>query len=368
MRRLAVILFTLLLAACTARMTPEALEPVSYTVPQARTVNMLVATSRGVDQKSGAFDAERARALSFAALTVSIPPGHKPGDIEWKRSTERKPEKAFVALANTRLDEAAFRAALDRLIPPSGEVFVFVHGYNTNYEEGVVRLAQIANDTGVPAPVLFSWPSRGAVAEYLTDRETVLASRVRLDQFLTFLAATPRVKTINIFGHSMGSMLTMETLQMAKLRGDVNYGGKLGAVVLAAPDIDMDVFAAQLEVIGNRNRPTAILISDQDRALKLAQRLAGGVVRVGAATPEELQAQLSLQRLGITAVDIAKLQGKDQLAHTTFAENPVLLRQIGLYLGGRGGGAPPIGAGSFILDATGRLLALPGNLLTRAAQ
>ncbi|HMT14056.1 MAG TPA: alpha/beta fold hydrolase [Aestuariivirga sp.] len=367
MRRLAVILLTLILAACTARVTPEALLPVTYTVPQARTVNMVVATSRGTDDKTGYLDADRATTLSFAALTVSLPPTHKAGEIEWKRANDRKPEKAFVALRNDRLTALQFETALAALIPPSGEVFVFVHGYNTLYEEGVFRLAQIAADTGVPAPILFSWPSRGAVTDYLTDRETVLATRNRFDDFLRELAAMPRVKTINIFAHSMGSMLTMETLQMAKLKGDVNYGGKLNALVLAAPDIDSDVFAAQLEVIGNRGRPTAILISRDDRALQLAQRLAGGVVRVGAATPESQATLVAIKKLGITAIDITDLKGADSLDHNTFAESPVLLQQIARYLGGKPG-TRPVAAGAFIIDATGRLLAFPGNFLSRMAQ
>lgn len=367
MRRLAVLLFTLLLAACTARTTPEALLPVAYTVPQAQTVNMVVATSRGVDEKTGAFDAERATSLSFAALTVSLPPGHQKGKVEWKRSTQREPDKAFVALRNDRLDEAEFRAALDALIPASGEVFLFVHGYNVLYEEGVFSLAQIVSDTGVKAPILYSWPSRGAVTDYLTDRESVLASRNRLDQFLRLLSAMPRVKRINIFAHSMGTMLTMETLQMATLRGDANYGGKLDVVVLAAPDIDIDVFAAQMEVIGNRQRPTAILISRTDRALKLSQRLAGGVSRLGAATPRQEETLAAVKRLGIIAVDITDLKGGDSLDHSKFAQSSVVLQQIARYLGGQGGTAP-VAAGAFILDATGRLLAMPGNLLQRAAQ
>jgi esterase/lipase superfamily enzyme len=127
------------------------------------------------------------------------------------------------------------------------------------------------------------------------------------------------------------------------------------------------VFAAQMEVIGDRGRPTAILISRTDRALKLSQRLAGGVSRLGAATPRQEETLAAVKRLGIIAVDITDVKGNDTLDHSKFAQSSVVLNQIARYLGGQGG-TPPIAAGAFILDATGRLLALPGNLLSQAAQ
>ena len=43
----------------------------------------------------------------------------------------------------------------------AGKVGVFVHGYNSNYQESLYRLAQITADGNIKAtPVAFSWPSR----------------------------------------------------------------------------------------------------------------------------------------------------------------------------------------------------------------
>jgi esterase/lipase superfamily enzyme len=93
-----------------------------------KTVNIVVATSRGRDEKTGSFDNRRANTLSYQALTISMPPGHQPGEIEWQRMQQSNPAKDFVALQNRPVDRASFEAALAALVPPSGEVFLFIHG------------------------------------------------------------------------------------------------------------------------------------------------------------------------------------------------------------------------------------------------
>ena len=44
----------------------------------------------------------------------------------------------------------------------------------------------------------------------------------------------------------MGNFLFVETLRQATIRGNGRFGGKLGQVMLAAPDIDIDVFRRQM--------------------------------------------------------------------------------------------------------------------------
>ena len=55
----------------------------------------------------------------------------------------------------------------------SGQVLVFIHGFNDRFEDAVFRFAQVVHDSDAPVvPVLFTWPSRGSVLAYGYDRES----------------------------------------------------------------------------------------------------------------------------------------------------------------------------------------------------
>ncbi|MCA0424805.1 MAG: alpha/beta hydrolase [Proteobacteria bacterium] len=347
---------------------PGALVPVEASAPGAKSVALLAATTRGISSETGAFNSTRAKALSFQKLTVSIPPNHKTGEIEWPETLPGKAEKSFVTLSNEMLDEARFNAMVDRMIPANGQVLVFVHGYNTTHEDAVFRLAQIINDSEMKAlPILFSWPSRGVVKDYLTDRESIFASRTRMLRMFTMLSRHPRVKGIDVLAHSMGTMLTMETLQMAKLAGKPDFGGKLNLLILAAPDIDVDVFMTQFEVIGRRKGQTVILVSRDDKALKLSSRLAGDVVRVGAASPSARASLAAIEKYGFTVIDLTDLSSSDSINHSKFAASPLVVRKLSLRMSDNqtvDGAVPRVG--SFMIDTAGRVLEAPVNILRGA--
>lgn len=368
LKRLTALFVLLFVAACTTRDMPGALVPVEVAAPDARTMTLMVATSRGISPETGAFDSSRAKTVNYQQLVVSIPPGHKAGEIEWPDSLPGKAEKNFVTLGNSILDETAFKKALDRAVPANGNVLVFVHGYNTTHEEGVFRLAQIAHDAAMPAlPLLFSWPSRGAVKDYLTDRESIMVARLKLLHVLTLLSRHPRVKSFDVLAHSMGTMLTMETLQMAKLSGDSEFRGKMGALILAAPDIDVDVFLTQFEVVGRRKGPTAILISRDDRALQLSRRLAGDVVRVGAASPRAQASIEAIQKYGFTVVDLTGISSSDNANHTKFAASPLVVQKLSIRMSDNQqlqAGLP--GVGAFVIDTAGRVLEAPATIIREA--
>ena len=72
--------------------------------------------------------------------------------------------------------KANFDARIKRM--PGRRVLIFVHGFNTRFEEAVYRFAQIVHDARVDvAPVLFTWPSGGNVTDYVYDRDSAVYSR-----------------------------------------------------------------------------------------------------------------------------------------------------------------------------------------------
>jgi len=224
--RVIVVVLCLCLAACVSSKKPEVLNPVAASAPGARAIDVHVATTR-VPEPNGYFSDRRGQHLSFQYVKISIPPDHTPGQIEWHTGEFGDPGKNFVTLDNRVLAEQQFLRNLEARLPASGEVMVFVHGYNTNHEEAIFRLAQMAADGDTKiAAIAFTWPSRGVVKDYVTDRESSTAARGHLIDFLTMLSRSPKIKAINLFAHSMGAMLTTDALMLAKLRGNGEFGGK----------------------------------------------------------------------------------------------------------------------------------------------
>jgi esterase/lipase superfamily enzyme len=201
---------------------------------------------------------------------------------------------------------------------------IFIHGYNTSFDSAVYRATQIAHDSGYPGtPVLFSWASGGSTKDYVYDRESASVARDQLEATLRLLAQSG-ARRIDIVAHSMGTWVTMEALRQLALTGDRNLGGKLGDVVLASPDIDVDVFKSQMRRYGKPDRPFFLMLSSDDRALKLSGIIAGNRPRVG-----DYGDAADLAEYGVVVVDLSKEKGVDRLNHTKFADNPELVKLLG---------------------------------------
>ena len=109
--------------------------------------------------------------------------------------------------------------------------------------------------------MVFSWPSRASLLDYGYDRESAMWSRDALQQVLDGLIASPVVGHIHIVAHSIGTMLTMEALRQLYAQLGEEAANRIGAVVFASPDIDMDGFSSSVQRIGplaakdHRGRP-----------------------------------------------------------------------------------------------------------------
>ena len=92
--------------------------------------------------------------------------------------------------------------------------------------------------------VHFSWPSAAHPLGYTYDRDSVLYARDGLEQLLRQVSAAGPDRII-LVGHSLGSMLVMETLRQMEIRSPAWAQRNLGGVVLVSPDLDVDVFRQQ---------------------------------------------------------------------------------------------------------------------------
>ncbi|MFN3673935.1 MAG: alpha/beta hydrolase, partial [Bosea sp. (in: a-proteobacteria)] len=241
------------------------------------------------------------------------------------------PAQHFSVADVGRLDLAPVVAEVKREIQrrPAAErdVLVFVHGYNTSFADAAFRFAQIVYDSGFKGvPVLFTWPSRGQLLQYPYDRESAFYSRDFLELNLRAIAKDLGTTRIDVLAHSMGTLLTLEAVRQASIRGDGNFGGKLRDVILAAPDVDLDVFRTQMRQI---KRPVTVFVSADDRALAFSRRFAGDKTRLGAISAKDTEIIAELEGLGATIIDLSEVASSDSLNHAKFAASPKVVQLIG---------------------------------------
>ena len=357
--------FALLLTGCATRPGTEVLQTMGETVPGAQVVTVYAATTREREApNSNVFTAGRAREANYSSFTVSVPPGHQPGQIEWP--TERiDPQTTFATIEQRILTHRGFFEQVAASSSGKRDVTIFVHGYNYNFPEALYRLTQMSADAHLEGtPVLFAWPSQAALAGYVADKDSVTYSRDALADMLSELASDGRVGSIDVVAHSMGRWLTVEALRQLRLAGKDDVIDRL-AVILAAPDIDVDVFRAQMDVLGPMSPPLAVLVSPDDRALLLSNRLSGARQRVGTLDIHDPRVQEAAREANVAITDISSLEASDGLNHDRY----VNLAAVYPELSGERGDAPGPGirrAGAFVFNTVGATISSPFTLVGEA--
>ena len=310
-----------LLAGCASRPGVGALLSNHAVSAVGKDHTILVATTRERDSRPGTyFGGERAQSVSYATVTVAVPPTHVPGKIEWPSRAPGNPETDFVVRDAAYLDsEREFVKTLNAQLamrpPGKRRVFVFIHGYNTMFAEGLYRFTQIVDDADAPAvPVLFTWASRGHVTDYVYDSNSATAARDELEHTLRLVFAS-NAEAVNILAHSMGNWVTVEALRQIKISAKLPPMKKLGAVVLAAPDIDIDVFKSQMRRFGKPRKPFFVIVSRDDKALRFSDFIAGGKERLGSYSNDA-----ELTALGAVVIDLTDVKATDRSNHAKFAQ------------------------------------------------
>ncbi|WP_394892439.1 alpha/beta hydrolase [Mesorhizobium sp. AaZ16] len=322
----------LLIGGCAARQqTHDLLSQPAIAVPASAIAakhEIFVATTRArAEIPNEVFSGQRSPVTSYARVDITVPAIHKTGAIE-RRKKRQKPDPAKFFVANDVAgyeSEAAFSNALRADIAArGGRALVFIHGYNTAFDSAIYRVTQIAHDAGYSGtPVLFSWASGGKTVDYVYDSNSASAARDALEETLR-LVARSGAKRIDIIAHSMGNWVTMEALRQLAITGDRDLDGKLGDVVLASPDIDVDVFKTQMARYGKPKKPFFLFLSDDDRALRLSSLIAGNKPRLG----DYGKAQ-DIAEYGFVVVDLSNVESSDRLNHMKFADNPLLVKMLG---------------------------------------
>ena len=336
---------TLTLAACVAdglapadRHRGDFLALASASPGDPAPVQVFVASTR---ERGG--DAEREGRAHFALVSIGVPPNHRIGVVERSSFGVNDARRDFTVLSRRSMDEADFLGEMAaRVAGRSGggrDVLIYVHGYDVGLDEARFRVAQIAADTrfqGVSA--LFTWDSNGrsGLRAYESDKESATIARDALEKLLEQVAHAPGVGRIHILAHSMGAWLAMESLRAIAIAGHPDLDGRLGEIMLAAPDIDLGVFGQQIARVGPEH--VSIFVSSTDRALSLSSHIAGDRPRLGGLDPSNSRDLQELEALGVRVYDTSRLNA-DLIGHNSFAEVPVVVGAIGALLESSGGDA-----------------------------
>jgi len=362
----AVLALAVFCGACASRPESGYLLPVATEAPGASDVTILIASTRERDPRPGTmYNGERSGTIDYARATVSVPPNHVAGSIEWAGAAPGDPNSNFVVREESYLDgDAQFLRDLNAQLAtqPAGhrKALLFVHGYNTMFAEGLYRFAQVVHDAkSTAAPVFFTWASRGELSQYVYDTNSATAARDALEHTIRLLVAS-NADQVNILAHSMGNWATVEALRQIKISERLPNAGKLGLIVLAAPDIDVDVFKSQLQRFGKLKKPFYVVLSRDDRALALSNFIAGGEGRLGDfANSQELAA------MGAVVIDLSDVKSDDSANHDKFAEIAAVAPQLRPILSkGIQGDSDPADEGrTEIGGGLGRIVTMPLVLL-----
>lgn len=251
------------------------------------------------------------------------------------RDADRQADFVFLTRITTSGKET-FTSTLQEAVYGDGTdaVLLFVHGFNVEFDEALVRTAQLSQDLSrdetykVGVPVLYSWPSAGALSleDYRGDRDRSLGAAPYLEEFLDLLTEDIDVERINIIAHSMGNRVLTQALEdyardylERHNRDDLEF-----RILLVAADVERDIFDAANGVFDNLDANVTIYTSDTDRALHVSSFVnEEGRKRLGDTDKNRpyIRRSQNYQTIDATAVT-TELFG---IGHNYYSDNPTIL-------------------------------------------
>ena len=305
----------------------EAAEQIHY-------VDVFFGTDRRVepDGSSYEFTSDTARTLTYGVATVSIPPKHVAGQLEsprwWRFEFSPNPDRHVVFQAAALRDEGAFFSEVRDVVQQSTQkqAFVFVHGFNTTFEDAARRTAQMHHDLAFDgAPIFYSWPSEASASPLAYAHDTNAADRTvpRLQEFLMKVADETGAEEIHLIAHSMGNRALVNALD--EIAEDLYREGRdapFNQIVLSAPDIDRDVFLDVADQILPTADRLTLYASSNDQALQMSRQYNGNA-RAGDASDGIVIVN------GLNTIDASQVKTElFDIGHDYFATDSSILTDI----------------------------------------
>jgi esterase/lipase superfamily enzyme len=265
--------------------------------------------------------------LTYGRVVVSIPYTHKLGEIErpsyWRLEFSEDPTK-HVMLQSVKMQdkETYFKQMAERIAKNGKSTFLFVHGYNVTFADAARRAAQITFDLRFGGePVFYSWPSQGATTKYTVDEANIEWAKHNMKNFLRDYLTKTKADDIYLVAHSMGNRgLTKALIDLMNEHPELK--DKITEVILAAPDIDADVFRRDIapKMVQKIAKPITLYVSSDDLAL-IASRKVHGNPRAGDAGKGVVIVP------GVETIDASGVD-TSFLSHSYFATTSTIIEDI----------------------------------------
>ncbi|UVH55110.1 alpha/beta fold hydrolase [Variovorax paradoxus] len=298
----------------------------TVTTPKAvgKNVKLWYGTNRKETEPFVRFDpygSDRDRKLNFGVCEVLIPASHERGSLGSYSRFQPDKDAPLIFTHAQRLSEEAYwgdlTSTLKQIDNKQKVVLVFIHGYNNSFADAALRTAQLWADLNLQGvPAFFSWPSRSKTLAYTADEATIEYSEKYLAQFLVRLREeVGDSQPIHVIAHSMGNRALLRVA--ARLQDKLRFG----QVILAAPDVDADLFQDMASAYPYISERTTLYVSKKDKPVHFSRKV-HDMDRVGA--PPGFA---KIDR--IDTVEVVAKTGLLELGHSYFAEFSPLLDEIG---------------------------------------
>ena len=292
-------------------------------------VEVFFATDRNLTEsmKPGEIFGSSRSTLSYGTCIVSIPRDHRMGELESPSIMRLElgvDETKHVILRKVIVQhKEKFFADMVADVGASAKAsaFLFVHGYNVTFEEAARRTAQIAYDLGFDgAPVFYSWPSQGTTLAYTVDERNIEWAEKNLKGFLKEFFERSNAQNVYLIAHSLGNRALTRAVATF-LAENPSLRQRLKEVILAAPDIDADVFKKDIApALAAAGRPVTLYASSADLALAVSKNF-HGYPRAGE-SGEGIIIIPGIETIDATAVDTSFM------GHSYYAEARSILSDI----------------------------------------
>jgi esterase/lipase superfamily enzyme len=264
----------------------------------------------------------RATAMAFGTATVSLAP--TPSWEELVRLSGQGDEHPGFLLDMTRVEEVgevvltpqsltvvdghlrrtpdsqkeleAAKAQFTRMVQDrlerasSRDLYLYIHGFNNSFYDAIARSAILWHSIGRQGVFMaYTWPAGyGGLFGYFYDRESGEFTTFHLREMIKVLVEVPGLERLHIVAHSRGTDVATTALRELNIAlraqgKNVQESLKLETLMLAAPDLDLEVFSQRfwLENLGAAARRTVIYFSSEDEAIGLSNWLFGSKTRLG---------------------------------------------------------------------------------------
>ncbi|MEL6648848.1 MAG: alpha/beta hydrolase, partial [Pseudomonadota bacterium] len=245
-------------------------------------------------------------------------------------------KKHFMEYATKELTVDAFKAEIKSAAKNNSSALVYIHGFNNSFQQAMFRAAQLGEDLSFDGHVFaYSWPARGGVRNYLTDMDSARLAVTHFDVFLDRIVENTGIETLHVIAHSMGNAVFSSLVERGGTKFSKRPGKFINQLILAAPDIDREVFEELAGLFRAQSEEVTLYASSRDMALQASETLHASYPRAG-----DVPGIGPLVIPGIDTMDVSAVEtGLFSLKHNSHSDTDQVLNDVMARI--NGAGVPP---------------------------